>query len=132
MLLCRGLSAVTVHVGVFVQPPAIFAYQRRGVSVLDHLMGDIDLILVMSVNPGFGGQSFIESQLDKIRTLRAMITASGRDIELEVDGGVNRENAARIIEAGASMLVAGTATFKGGPTAYADNIAALRTAKGYS
>jgi ribulose-phosphate 3-epimerase len=100
------------------------------VSVLDHLMGDIDLILVMSVNPGFGGQSFIESQLDKIRTLRAMITASGRDIELEVDGGVNRENAARIIEAGASMLVAGTATFKGGPTAYADNIAALRTAKG--
>ena len=96
------------------------------VSVLDHLMDEIDLILVMSVNPGFGGQSFIESQLEKIKTLRAMIDASGRDIELEVDGGVNRKTAAAVIDAGASMLVAGTATFAGGPSAYADNIAALR------
>ncbi|MDG1691468.1 MAG: ribulose-phosphate 3-epimerase [Alphaproteobacteria bacterium] len=119
----QAIKAAGCKAGVSLNP-------ATAVSVLDHLMGDIDLILVMSVNPGFGGQSFIESQLDKIRTLRAMITASGRDIELEVDGGVNRENAARIIEAGASMLVAGTATFKGGPTAYADNIAALRTAKG--
>ena len=98
------------------------------VSVLDSLMGDIDLILVMSVNPGFGGQSFIESQLEKIKTLRAMIDASGRDIELEVDGGVNRDTAARVIEAGASMLVAGTATFQGGPDKYAENISALREA----
>ena len=119
----QAIKAAGCKAGVSLNP-------ATPVSVLDHLMGDIDLILVMSVNPGFGGQSFIESQLDKIRTLRAMITASGRDIELEVDGGVNRENAARIIEAGASMLVAGTATFKGGPAAYADNIAALRTAKG--
>ena len=96
------------------------------VSVLDHLMDEIDLIMVMSVNPGFGGQSFIESQLEKIKTLRAMIDASGRDIELEVDGGVNRKTAAAVIDAGASMLVAGTATFAGGPSAYADNIAALR------
>jgi ribulose-phosphate 3-epimerase len=82
----------------------------------------------MSVNPGFGGQSFIESQLEKIKTLRAMIDASGRDIELEVDGGVNRDTAARVIEAGASMLVAGTATFQGGPDKYAENISALREA----
>ena len=119
----QAIKAAGCKAGVSLNP-------ATPVSVLDHLMGDIDLILVMSVNPGFGGQSFLESQLDKIRTLRAMITASGRDIELEVDGGVNRENAALIIEAGASMLVAGTATFKGGPAAYADNIAALRTAKG--
>jgi ribulose-phosphate 3-epimerase len=119
----QAIKAAGCKAGVSLNP-------ATPVSVLDHLMGDIDLILVMSVNPGFGGQSFIGSQLDKIRTLRAMITASGRDIELEVDGGVNLENAASIIEAGASMLVAGTATFKGGPTAYADNIAALRTAKG--
>ena len=91
-------------------------------------MGDIDLILVMSVNPGFGGQSFIDSQIDKIKTLRAMIDAGGYDVELEVDGGVNRDNAASTIAAGASLLVAGTATFQGGPSAYADNIAALRQA----
>lgn len=115
----QAIRAAGCKVGVSLNP-------ATPVSVLDHLMGDIDLILVMSVNPGFGGQSFIESQLDKIRTLRQMIEASGRDIELEVDGGVNRDNAATIIEAGASMLVAGTATFKGGPSAYADNIAALR------
>jgi ribulose-phosphate 3-epimerase len=115
----QAIRAAGCKVGVSLNP-------ATPVSVLDHLMDDIDLILVMSVNPGFGGQSFIESQLDKIRTLRQMIEASGRDIELEVDGGVNRDNAATIIEAGASMLVAGTATFKGGPSAYADNIAALR------
>ena len=118
----QAIKAAGCKVGVSLNP-------ATPVSVLDHLMGDIDLILVMSVNPGFGGQSFIDSQLDKIRTLRKLIDASGRDIELEVDGGVNPENAARIIEAGASILVAGTATFKGGPAAYADNIAALRAAK---
>ncbi|MDG2495830.1 MAG: ribulose-phosphate 3-epimerase [Alphaproteobacteria bacterium] len=118
----QAIKAAGCKVGVSLNP-------ATPASVLDHLMGDIDLILVMSVNPGFGGQSFIDSQLDKIRTLRKLIDASGRDIELEVDGGVNRENAARIIESGASILVAGTATFKGGPAAYADNIAALRAAK---
>jgi ribulose-phosphate 3-epimerase len=96
------------------------------VDVVDHVMDLIDLILVMSVNPGFGGQKFIESQLSKISTLRAKIDTSGRSIDLEVDGGVDRTNAARVIAAGADALVAGTAAFKGGPTAYADNIAALR------
>ena len=117
----QAIRAAGCKVGVSLNP-------ATPVSVLDHLLGEIDLILVMSVNPGFGGQSFIDSQLDKIKTLRAMIDASGRAIELEVDGGVNRDNAGAIIQAGASMLVAGTATFKGGPSAYAENIAALRQA----
>ncbi|VXC45342.1 ribulose-phosphate 3-epimerase [Sphingomonas sp. AX6] len=88
----------------------------------------LDLILVMSVNPGFGGQKFIDSQLRRIETLRVMIDESGRDIDLEVDGGVDRTTAPRVIAAGADALVAGTATFTGGPSAYADNIAALRGA----
>ena len=98
------------------------------ISVLEPLMGDLDLILVMSVNPGFGGQKFIPSQLDKISAIRKMISASGRTIELEVDGGVNRDTAKDVIKAGADVLVAGTATFVGGPTAYAENIATLRGA----
>lgn len=88
----------------------------------------LDLILVMSVNPGFGGQRFIDSQLSRIEALRRMIDDSGREIDLEVDGGVDRTTAPRVIAAGADALVAGTATFKGGPDAYADNIAALRGA----
>lgn len=90
------------------------------------LLGDIDLVLVMSVNPGFGGQSFIESQLKRIEIIRKRIDAEKPDVELEVDGGINFETAPRAIAAGATVLVAGTATFKGGPSAYAKNIAALR------
>jgi ribulose-phosphate 3-epimerase len=95
-------------------------------TALENLMDLADLILVMSVNPGFGGQSFIPSQLAKIRTIAGMIRTSGRKIELEVDGGVNPENARDCVEAGADVLVAGSAVFKGGPTAYAGNIARLR------
>lgn len=98
-------------------------------SALDYLMDSVDLILVMSVNPGFGGQNFIASQLDKIRAIRSMITASGRDIRLEVDGGVNADTAPLCIEAGADVLVAGSATFKGGPAHYADNIKRLKHGK---
>jgi ribulose-phosphate 3-epimerase len=87
---------------------------------------EIDLILVMSVNPGFGGQGFIASQLRKIEMLRAMIDASGKDIVLEVDGGVTPQTAPQCIAAGATALVAGSAVFKGGAGAYAANIAALR------
>jgi ribulose-phosphate 3-epimerase len=83
-------------------------------------------VLVMSVNPGFGGQKFIESQLDKIASLRKRIDASGRSIDLEVDGGIDRATAPRAIAAGANVLVAGTASFEGGPERYAENIAALR------
>lgn len=95
-------------------------------SVIEGLLGDIDLVLVMSVNPGFGGQSFIESQLAKIKALRSMIDTSGRTIDLEVDGGINEETAPRTIVAGGDMLVAGTAAFKGGEAHYAANLAALR------
>lgn len=96
------------------------------VSALDEVLEDLDLVLVMSVNPGFGGQSFIESQLRKIEIIRKRIDETGKDIELEVDGGVNMETAPRAIAAGANVLVAGTATFKGGTAAYAQNIARLR------
>ena len=96
------------------------------IEAVEYLMGDIDLILVMSVNPGFGGQSFIDSQLDKIARLRRMIDDSGRAIELEVDGGVNTRTAPQVIAAGADVLVAGTATFAGGTAAYATNIQTLR------
>ena len=96
------------------------------IAALEELIEDIDLILVMSVNPGFGGQKFIKTQLEKIRRIRDLITAAGREIELEVDGGVNSKNAEEIIAAGADVLVAGTAVFQSGRQAYADNIKALR------
>ncbi|HEY8003207.1 MAG TPA: ribulose-phosphate 3-epimerase [Phenylobacterium sp.] len=95
-------------------------------SVIQWMMEDVDLILVMSINPGFGGQSFMPSQLAKIAALRKMIDATGRDIPLEVDGGVTPETARQCVAAGATALVAGTAVFRGGPSAYAANIAALR------
>jgi ribulose-phosphate 3-epimerase len=95
-------------------------------SLIENLMGDVDLVLVMTVNPGFGGQSFIQSQLAKMRQVRQMIDRSGRQIELEVDGGVNGQTAALAVEAGADVLVAGTAVFGGKPALYAENIARLR------
>ena len=98
------------------------------VEVVDYLLGDIDLVLVMSVNPGFGGQSFIAQQLEKIRILRQRIDAGGRLIDLEVDGGINPETARAAVAAGADVLVAGSATFTGGGGAYAQNIRRLRDA----
>ena len=97
------------------------------VVAVEHLLEDIDLVLVMSVNPGYGGQKFITAQLDKICELRARIIAAGRSIDLEVDGGINAQTAPQAIAAGADLLVAGTATFTGGPSAYADNIESLRS-----
>jgi ribulose-phosphate 3-epimerase len=96
------------------------------VEAVDPVLDFVDLVLVMSVNPGFGGQSFIASQLDKIRALRRRIDARGRIIDLEVDGGITPETAHAAIAAGADVLVAGTATFAGGPQAYAANIKRLR------
>jgi ribulose-phosphate 3-epimerase len=95
-------------------------------EAIEWVLDEIDQILVMSVNPGFGGQSFIASQLRKIAALRAMIDQTGRDIVLEVDGGVDPGTARACVEAGATALVAGSAVFKGGPRHYAANIAALR------
>ena len=95
-------------------------------KMLDYVIEEVDLVLVMSVNPGFGGQIFIESQLRKIESLRKMIDKTGKDIRLEVDGGIDAATAPRVIAAGADVLVAGTASFKGGAVAYAGNIATLR------
>src|SRR5579872_2402634 len=96
------------------------------VDALDNLMDLVDLILIMTVNPGFGGQSFIESQLAKIEAARKRIDACGRDIALEVDGGITPATAKRAIAAGATVLVAGTSVFQGGPSKYAANIQSLR------
>ena len=96
------------------------------VAALDHVLDDLDLVLVMSVNPGFGGQAFIDSQLQKIRVIRKMIDKGGRELDLEVDGGINFDTAPRAIQAGANVLVAGTATFQGGAETYAENISRLR------
>ena len=96
-------------------------------SVIEPVLDDIDLVLVMSVNPGFGGQKFIPSQLAKIEKVRALIDASGRDILLEVDGGVDPATAPPAIAAGATMLVAGSAVFRGGAERYEANISALRS-----
>jgi ribulose-phosphate 3-epimerase len=96
------------------------------VETVDNLIDLVDLVLVMSVNPGFGGQSFIDSQLAKIAALRARIDATGRPIDLQVDGGINQETKDRVVAAGADVLVAGTATFVGGAENYAANIESLR------
>ena len=95
-------------------------------ETLDYVLDELDLVLVMSVNPGFGGQSFIDSQLRKIEGLRQTIDRRGLPTLIEVDGGVNPDTAKACISAGAHALVAGSAVFRGGPDAYRDNIAALR------
>jgi ribulose-phosphate 3-epimerase len=100
------------------------------VDVVDHLLDQLDLILVMSVNPGFGGQAFIPGALNKIEALRRKIEKSGRKIDLEVDGGINFETAGPAISAGADVLVAGTASFAGGPEKYAANIRRIRGSAG--
>ena len=106
--------------------PGVSLNPGTPVEALDYVLGDIDMVLVMSVNPGFGGQGFIATQLDKIRAVRDRIARSGRAIDLSVDGGITVETAPAAIAAGANVLVAGTATFKGGESAYADNIRRLR------
>ena len=95
-------------------------------KALDYVLEEVDLVLVMSVNPGFGGQSFISSQLRKIEAIRKRIDALGKPIDLEVDGGIDAGTARRAVEAGADALVAGTATFRGGSDRYAANIKELR------
>ena len=106
--------------------PGVALNPATPASLIEPVIDDIGLVLVMSVNPGFGGQAFIESQLRKVAQLRNMIDQSGRDIILEIDGGLNPETAPRAIAAGVTAIVAGSAVFKGGPSAYAENIRALR------
>jgi ribulose-phosphate 3-epimerase len=115
----QAIKALGKQVGISLNP-------ATPAKMLDYLIDEIDLVLVMSVNPGFGGQSFIASQLRKIEAVRKMIDKTGRDVRLEVDGGVNRETARQCVEAGADVLVAGSSSFAGGPERYAGNIAALR------
>ena len=115
----QRIKALGLKAGVSLNP-------ATPAKALDYLLDDVDLVLVMSVNPGFGGQSFITSQLRKIAAIRKAIDATGRQIDLEVDGGIDAVTAVQAIAAGADVLVAGTATFAGGPDRYAANIAALR------
>ena len=134
-----GADHITVHVEagphIHRSLQAIRALGKKaGVSLnpgtpatsIEYVIDLVDLILVMSVNPGFGGQSFIPGTIEKISRLRAM--AGGRPIDIEVDGGVTPETAPAVAQAGANVLVAGSAVFKGGPTAYRANIAAIRQA----
>jgi ribulose-phosphate 3-epimerase len=95
-------------------------------KMLDYVLDEIDLVLVMSVNPGFGGQKFITNQLKKIEAIANRIAKEGLKVEVEVDGGIDAGTARQALSAGASALVAGTAAFKGGPSNYAANIRALR------
>jgi ribulose-phosphate 3-epimerase len=115
----QRVKALGKKVGVSLNP-------ATPAKMLDYVLEELDLVLVMSVNPGFGGQSFIESQLRKIEAIRKAIDKTGKVIDLEVDGGIDAMTAPRVIAAGADVLVAGTATFKGGPAHYAANIASLR------
>jgi ribulose-phosphate 3-epimerase len=115
----QAITACSVKAGAALNP-------ATSIDAIDYVLDELDLVLIMSVNPGFGGQSFISSQLRKIETLRERIVARGLDVTIEVDGGVNPTTAVSCINAGATALVAGSAVFKGGPTAYRDNIAALR------
>ncbi len=115
----QAIRALGVKAGVVLNP-------GTPVEALDYLLDLADLVLVMSVNPGFGGQSFIDSQLRKVEALRTRIDGLDRPVHLQVDGGVNAETARRCVDAGADVLVAGSATFAGGPTQYAANIAALK------
>jgi len=108
--------------------PGLVLNPATPVDCLDYLLEDLDIVLLMSVNPGFGGQKFISSQLRKIETVRKMIEATGKAIHLEVDGGVDVETARQCVSAGADVLVAGTSSFRGGPEHYAANIAALKRA----
>ncbi|MCB1783574.1 MAG: ribulose-phosphate 3-epimerase [Alphaproteobacteria bacterium] len=114
----QTIKAAGVKAGVSLNP-------HTPISSIQHVMDMVDLILIMTVNPGFGGQSFIPL-LDKIADARKMIKAEGRQIDLQVDGGITPETAPKVIAAGADVLVAGTAVFKDGPEKYADNIKALR------
>jgi ribulose-phosphate 3-epimerase len=110
--------------------PGVALNPATPVAMIEPVIGDVELVLVMSVNPGFGGQAFIASQIEKIKAVRTLIEKSGRAVMLEVDGGVNAETASAVVAAGADVLVAGSAVFRGDARSYAANIAALRSGRG--
>src|SRR5215212_6701587 len=115
----QHIKALGMKAGVSLNP-------ATPAKMLDYVLEELDLVLVMSVNPGFGGQKFITSQLKKIETIANRIAQENLDVRLEVDGGIDAETAPQAVSAGANVLVAGTAVFRGGPDAYAANIQALR------
>jgi ribulose-phosphate 3-epimerase len=134
-----GADGITVHpeagphihrtlqlIASFGKRPGIVLNPGTPIDAIDNVLDLVDLVLIMTVNPGFGGQEFIASQLKKIEAAAERIAKSGRKIDLEVDGGITPETARRARDAGATVLVAGTSVFKGGASAYAANIAALR------
>jgi len=134
-----GADGITVHpeagphihrtlqlIRSFGKRPGVVLNPGTPIDAIDNVLDLVDLVLIMSVNPGFGGQSFITSQLKKIEAAANRIAKSGRHIDLEVDGGITPETAKMAISAGANVLVAGTFVFKDGPERYAANIAALR------
>jgi len=114
------------HIRSLGKKPGIVLNPGTPIDHIDPVLDLVDLVLIMTVNPGFGGQSFITSQLKKIEAAAERIAKSGREIALEVDGGVNAQTVRQVIDAGANVLVAGTAVFSGGAERYASNIAALR------
>ncbi|MEO7634172.1 MAG: ribulose-phosphate 3-epimerase [Sphingomicrobium sp.] len=115
----QRIKALGLRAGVSLNP-------ATPAKILDYVLEEIDLVLVMSVNPGFGGQKFITSQLKKIEAIANRIAKHGLAVQIEVDGGIDPATAPQAISAGANVLVAGTAAFRGGPEAYAANIRALR------
>jgi ribulose-phosphate 3-epimerase len=115
----QAIRALGKRAGVTMNP-------STPVESIEHVIDTVDLVLVMSVNPGYGGQSFIPAAVEKIRRVAALV--AGRPIDIEIDGGVTPDNAAMVVAAGANVLVAGSAVFKGGPASYRANIAAIRQA----
>jgi ribulose-phosphate 3-epimerase len=115
----QAIKALGKRAGVAINP-------ATPASVIENVLDRIDLVLVMTVNPGFGGQAFIPGMVEKIRQVRALI--AGRDIDIEVDGGIAPDTAATVVSAGANVLVAGAALFRGGAQSYRKNVAALRRA----
>jgi ribulose-phosphate 3-epimerase len=114
------------HIRACGKRPGVVLNPGTPIDAIDNLLDLVDLVLIMTVNPGFGGQEFIETQLRKIEAAAGRIAKIGRAIEVEVDGGITPETARRAVDAGATILVAGTSVFRGGAAAYAANIAALR------
>jgi ribulose-phosphate 3-epimerase len=115
------------HIRACGKRPGVVLNPGTPIEAIDNLLDLVDLVLIMTVNPGFGGQKFIAGQLRKIEAAAERILRTGRAIDLEVDGGITPETARRVIDAGANILVAGTSVFRGGVSAYAANIAALRS-----
>lgn len=122
----KDLRAALEMIGKLDKKRGVSIKPKTPASAIAGVMDVVDLVLVMTVEPGFGGQSFMANQLDKIKEVRAMIQKSGRDIDLEVDGGINAQTAKEVIKAGANVLVAGSAIFTGDAKKYSDNIEILR------